>query len=53
MKLPIAAVHESGLGTELPIPNVRFHGEPRRISGRAADIAKTTFMTRNGHPVVR
>jgi hypothetical protein len=32
-------------GTKLPIPNVRFHGESWRISGRAEDIAKTTFMT--------
>jgi hypothetical protein len=26
------------------IPNVRFHGESWRVSGRATEIAKTTFM---------
>jgi hypothetical protein len=37
--------------------NVRFHGESWRVSGRASEIAKTTFMTQsdNGgafpHPV--
>ena len=33
-------------GKELPIPNVRFHGESwRRVSGRATEIAETMFMT--------
>ena len=35
----------SPLGTNLPIRNVRFHGETWRISGRATAIAKATFMT--------
>jgi hypothetical protein len=29
----------------VPIPNVRFHGESWRVSRRATEIAKTTFMT--------
>jgi hypothetical protein len=28
--------------------NVRFHGESWRVSGRATEIAKATFMTRSG-----
>ena len=36
-------------GTNLPIRNVRFHGESRRISGRATAIAKATFMTQLRH----
>jgi hypothetical protein len=32
-------------GTNLPIRNVRFHGESWRVSGRATEIAKATFMT--------
>ena len=35
----------TGYGTELPIPSVRFHGESWRVSGRATEIAETTFMT--------
>ena len=38
----------TGYGTELPIPNVRFHGESWRVSGRATEIAETTFMTHLG-----
>ena len=37
----------SGCGTKLPIQNVRFHGRYWGLSGRATDIAKTTFMTRS------
>ena len=33
------------IGTELPIPNVRFHSESWRVSGRATEIVETTFMT--------
>jgi hypothetical protein len=33
------------VGTNLPIRNVRFHGESWRVSGRATEIAKATFMT--------
>jgi hypothetical protein len=40
-----AAVHMSLIGTNLPIRNVRFHGESWRVSGRATEIVKTTFMT--------
>lgn len=36
-------------GTELPIRNVRFHGESWRVSRRAMEIAETTFMTHCGH----
>jgi len=36
-------------GTNLPILNVRFHGESWRVSGRATEIAKATFMTHYGH----
>ena len=36
-------------GTNLPIRNVRFHGESWRVSGRATEIAKATFMTLNRH----
>lgn len=36
------------IGTELPIPNVRFYGESWRVSGLATEIAKATFMTRLG-----
>ena len=32
-------------GTNLPIRNVRFHGKFWRVSGRATEIAKATFMT--------
>ena len=39
----------TGYGTELPIPSVRFHGESWRVSGRATEIAETTFMTHLGH----
>jgi hypothetical protein len=28
----------------LPIRNVRFHGESWRVSGRATETAKATFM---------
>ena len=35
-------------GTNLPIRNVRFHGESWRVSGRATEIAKATFMTLSG-----
>ena len=35
-------------GTNLPIWNVRFHGESWRVSGRATEIAKATFMTLTG-----
>ena len=33
----------------LPIRNVRFHGESGRISGRATEIAKATFLTHRRH----
>lgn len=33
------------IGTNLPIRNVRFHGESWRVSGRATEIVETTFMT--------
>jgi hypothetical protein len=36
-------------GMNLPIRNVRFHGESWRVSGRATEIAKATFMTHLGH----
>jgi len=36
----------TGYGTNLPIRNVRFHGESWRVSGRATEIAKATFMCR-------
>ena len=39
----------SGSGTNLPIRNVRFHGESWRVSGRATEIAKATFMTQLRH----
>jgi hypothetical protein len=39
----------SVVGTNLPIRNVRFHGESWRVSGRAMEIAKATFMTLTGH----
>ncbi len=39
----------SPVGTELPIANVRFHGEFWRVSGRATEIAKTTFTTQLYH----
>ena len=42
------AVLTSAFGTNLPIRNVRFHGETWRISGRATAIAKATFMTQSG-----
>ena len=32
-------------GTNLPIRNVRFHGEFMEVSGRATEIVETTFMT--------
>ena len=32
-------------GTNLPIRNVRFHGEFWKVSGRATEIAKATFVT--------
>ena len=38
----------SGNGTNLPIRNVRFHGEFWRVSGRATEIAKATLMTHSG-----
>ena len=34
----------SPFGTNLPIRNVRFHGKSWRVSGRATEIAKATFM---------
>jgi len=43
----------AGVGTNLPIRNVRFHGESWRVSGRATEIAKATFMTRNYVTVFR
>jgi hypothetical protein len=39
----------TGYGTNLPIRNVRFHGESWRVSGRATEIAETTFMTPSRH----
>ena len=39
-------LHESEIGTELPIRDVRCHGEYWGQGGRAADIAKTALMTR-------
>ena len=39
----------TAFGTNLPIRNVRFHGESWRVSGRATEIAETTFMTHCGH----
>jgi hypothetical protein len=48
----LVAVHESVRGTNLPIRNVRFHGESWRVSGRATEIAKATFMTHCGHKPV-
>ncbi len=39
-------------GTNLPIRNVRFHGESWRVSGRATEIAKATFMTRCCHSAI-
>jgi len=39
------------IGTNLPIRNVRFHGESWRVSGRATEIAKATFMTPRRHCV--
>ena len=39
-------------GTNLPIWNVCFHGESWRVSGRATEIAKATFMTRLYGPAV-
>ena len=38
----------SASGTNLPIRNVRFHGESWRVSGRATETAKATFMTLDG-----
>jgi hypothetical protein len=32
----------AAIGTNLPIRNVRFHGESWRVSGRATEIAKAT-----------
>jgi putative ABC transport system substrate-binding protein len=37
----------------LPIRNVRFHGESWRVSGRATEIVETTFMTQMYGPAVR
>jgi NAD(P)-dependent dehydrogenase (short-subunit alcohol dehydrogenase family) len=34
------------IGTNLPIRNVRFHGESWRVSGRATEIAKATSCQR-------
>ena len=42
----------TGYGTNLPIRNVRFHGESWRVSGRATEIVETTFMTRTGHALI-
>ena len=39
-------------GTELPIPNVRFHGKSWRVSGRATEIEESTFVAHIGHPVI-
>jgi hypothetical protein len=39
----------SPFGTELPIRDVRFHGEYWGRSGLAADIAESTRMTQLRH----
>ena len=44
-----AAVHESGPGTELPVQDVSFHGEFRRMTGRPADVPEMAKMTQLGH----
>ena len=43
----------SASGTNLPIRNVRFHGESWRVSGRATETAKATFMTHMRHWMAR
>jgi hypothetical protein len=42
----------AAIGTNLPIRNVRFHGESWRVSGRATEIAEMTFVTHIGHVVI-
>jgi hypothetical protein len=49
----VAAVQDSGTGIELPIRDVRFHGESRGISGRAANIAKRARLTHIGHATAK
>ncbi len=47
-KIPAEFLAVSGSGTELPIRDVRCHGEYWRQSGLASDAAESTQMTQVG-----
>jgi hypothetical protein len=49
MRTCFPVVHESLSGTELPIRDVRFHGEYWGQSGLAADTAESAKMTQLRH----